>query len=442
MRMLKRIACCAAIAAIVFELMFFLHWWVDANNFRHTDGSIVISIWAAVLTVVFVVFSLLGLLNIDNRIKELSEIKGRLVEMEAEMKQTLVSVKSSAEQERNKIVKMAEKEVIQIMDKSALRQNVFDQMTQITNIPDPVVRIKRWTEILRTKSKDDGVNIGYVYIQRGEALQQLFRDDEALADFEQAKSISPDNPDVYLALGTFYAQRKGDYPKSIEYFQEAVKINAQLAVGYSNIANSYAKMRNYQKAEEYYKKAEDYSLEMPELYYNQAIEISQRGDEDADFRIQEKYYRKCLRLNPFFFKASINLAMIYRERKQDDKAHALLSSLITRSHNSDFINLFIQRGICAMNMNRPAEAINDFMFAYTLDPSNLQTIVNLARCHIQLVHLLEAQQYVTVGLNMAEEQHNDEFKNELVNLKNLIDTVKESHRMVMAQQRKVVPEKQ
>lgn len=123
MRILKKIAACATIAAIVFELMFFLHWWADANNFRHTDESVVITIWAAVLTVVFVVFSLLGLLNIDNRIKELGEIKSRLVEMETNMKQTLASVKSSAEEERNKIVKMAEKEVVQIMDKSALRQN-------------------------------------------------------------------------------------------------------------------------------------------------------------------------------------------------------------------------------------------------------------------------------------------------------------------------------
>lgn len=299
-------------------------------------------------------------------------------------------------------------------------------MTQILNIPDPVARIKRWTEVLRTKSKDDGVNIGYVYLQRGDALQQLQRDEEALSDFEQARKLSPDNPDVYLALGSFYAQRKNDYAKSIEFFQEAVKINSELAVGYSNMANSYAKMGDFQKAKEYYKKAEDYSLEMPDLYYNQALEISQNGIEDADYRIQETYYRKCLQLNPFFYKAAINLAMIYRERKQDDKAHGILSSLIMQGYNPDFINMFIQRGVCALNMNRPAEAVNDFMFAYTLDPSNLQTMVNLAQCHLRLGHILEAQQYVNVGLKMAEEQHKEALKKDFANLASQIDVVNES----------------
>ncbi len=135
----------------IFEALFLLHAWIDAYSFSKIENGGIITIWAAVLTVVFLVFYVMVLLNIDNRIKELNDTRERLSTMEREMKEEIQKFKLSAEEERKKLVKRAQDEVVKIMNKSAERQNTFDQLTQIACNPDPVARINQYTEVLKKK---------------------------------------------------------------------------------------------------------------------------------------------------------------------------------------------------------------------------------------------------------------------------------------------------
>lgn len=59
----------------LFELLFWIHSCIQNNIPVDFTGVTTLTIWAAVLTIVFVVFSAIGLLNIDSRIKELNDIK-------------------------------------------------------------------------------------------------------------------------------------------------------------------------------------------------------------------------------------------------------------------------------------------------------------------------------------------------------------------------------
>lgn len=257
----------------IFETLFLFHAWIDAYSFVRIEDSGIITIWAAVLTVVFLVFSVMGLLNIDNRIKELNDTRERLSEMEREMKDEIQKFKLSAEEERKKLVKSAQDEVIKIMNKSTERQNIFDRLTQIACNPDPVARINQYTEILKTKTAEDGVNIGYIYCKRAEAYQEMMRDEDALRDFEHSIEIMPNEVDPYLGIGCFYVHRKKDYLKSIEYFEKALRIKPHLGIIYSNIANSYGALGEYEKADKYYKMADDNDAESAEWYYNKALSI-------------------------------------------------------------------------------------------------------------------------------------------------------------------------
>lgn len=409
---LKRFAYFVALVAL-FEGLLLLHGWIGSEHSVEIDAVGIFTIWAAVLTVVFLVFSVMGLLNIDNRIKELNDTKDRLNQMEAEMKEEIRKFKISADEQRRKIVAKAQEEVVKIMDKSAERQNIFDLLTQIALNPDPLYRIRQYTEILKTKSEEDGVNIGFVYCKRAEAYQELEQDNEALSDFEQALKISPDEVDPYLGIGCFYVYRKNDYIKSIEYFEKAAKIKPRLGIVYSNIANSYGKMGDFAKAEKYYKMADDCGVESFEWYYNKALSLGKSGTSDADDVVQERYYKYCLKLNPHFFPASLNLAMIYRDRQEDGKAEYLLSELISKSaYKPDFIQCVIQRGICTLKMNRMAEALNDFRFAYVFAPRNTQVLCNLAWCSLRLGYLADADEYSHVCLELATQEQNEEIINE------------------------------
>lgn len=398
---------------LIFEGLFILHAWAGSFTFGNIGGVSIITIWAAVLTVVFLVFSIMGLFNIDNRIKELNDARDRLSSMEAEMKAEMLKFKLSAEEERQKIVQKAQAEVVKIMNKSSERQNTFDRLTQIACTPDPVGRIHQYTEILKTKTQDDGVNVGFIYCKRAEAYQEMERDDDALKDFERAVELLPDEVDPYLGLGCFYVHRKKDYNKSIEYFLKAAKVKPTLGIIYSNIANSYAAMGDYDKANEYYKIADDCGAESAEWFYNKALSIKHSGEPDPNGNIQESFYRRCLRLEPMFFRAAINLAIVYRERGEKGKAEATLTELISKAaYRPEFVNSIIQRGICTMQMNRIAEAYNDFALAYVYAPRNLFVLCNLAICSLRLMRITEANEYAHVCREYALDENNTEIVKE------------------------------
>ncbi len=398
---------------LIFEALFLLHAWQDAYQFGNIDGIGVITVWATVLTVVFLVFSVMGLMNIDSRIKELNEIRERLMEVEKKVVETEKDFKLSAEQEKKNVVKKAQEQIVEIINKSAERQNTFDELAHIANIPDPDVQIKRYSEILKTKTEKDGVNVGFVHIRRGEAYQIMERDDEALADFEQAVQITPNDTDPYLAIGCFYVYRKKDYAQSIKYFEKALKINPKSPQIYVNIANSYAQLNNFSEADKYYKLADDYSVESFNWYYNKANILRESG-EDPKGELQERYLKYCLKLNPLFIPASLNLSSVYKSQGRPKDAEKLLTELInTQAYKQEFINSIIQRGECSIINGNYAGALNDFNLAYVYRPSEILTLLRLSQLNLRYSRLQLSLDFARIGIKQCQLQNDNRMLKEL-----------------------------
>lgn len=389
---------------LLFEVLFFLHIWADGYSFRNIDGYSILTIWAAVLMLIFLVFSVLGLLNVDSRIRNLHDAEKRVEEIETKMTTLLHEFQLSAENEKKNIIKKAEEEVVKIMDKSAVRQNNFDILTQIQNNPDPEFRIKRYTAFLNEKGNLEGINLAFVHTQRGLAYQDLRRLDEAERDFEQAMKLYPEDFDSFLAMGTLYAKEKHQFEKAIEYYEQAVRLKPTLAVGYEMIGNAYSNLENYDKAEEYYSKANDCGLELGQWYYNKALKVRQSG-EDTSGAIAESFYKRCLKLNPYFLPAVMNLAMIYRERGENGRALDVLSKVVEEQFNKDFKNIVLQRGICLSIANQPFDALSDFIWVERHYSNNVQNLSNLASTYLKICRFPEAEYYAKKGLEQASIQN-------------------------------------
>lgn len=388
----------------LFEVLFFLHIWADGYSFRNIDGYSVLTIWAAVLMLIFLVFSVLGLLNVDSRIRNLHDAEKRVEDIETKMTSLLEEFKISAEKEKQGIVKKAEEEIVKIMDKSAIRQNNFDILTQIQNNPDPEYRIKRYTAFLGEGVHHEGVNPAFVYTQRGLAYQDLKRFDEAEVDFKRAMELFPNDFDSYLAMGTLYAKERRDFKTAIVYYEKAVKAKPTLAVGYEMIGNAYSNLGDYDKAEEYYSKANDCGLELGQWYYNKALKVMSSG-EDPTGAIAESFYKRCLKLNPHFLPAALNLAMVYRDRGDNPKALEVLSSLVEGNFSEEYKNVVLQRGICLNVANRPFDALADFIWVERHSPSNVQNLSNLALTSLKVGRFIEAEFYAVRGLEQAAVQN-------------------------------------
>lgn len=95
-----------------------------------------VSLWGTVTTIVFLVFSVLALWNIDQKIQELNEIKRSIGEKFNNIETTNREVMLEADKAQREIVKEAEEQIKRILDKSTYRQNFYDTLTRIANIPD------------------------------------------------------------------------------------------------------------------------------------------------------------------------------------------------------------------------------------------------------------------------------------------------------------------
>jgi type IV pilus assembly protein PilF len=77
----------------------------------------------------------------------------------------------------------------------------------------------------------------------------------AYVEFQKAYELDPDNKNVLNAIGFIYLFYFDEVPKSIEYFEKAVKVDPQFSDGYNNLGVAYEKLGKFEKAIAYYKQA-------------------------------------------------------------------------------------------------------------------------------------------------------------------------------------------
>lgn len=141
MKYLKYFLIVIAQFAIV-ELVIWIHTTGIGWHIEELLPGDAISLWGTVATIVFLVFSVLALWNVDQKIKELNEIKERIscksVEIEARNREVMLE----ADKVQKDLVNKAEEQIKRILDKSTYRQNFYDTLTRIANILDPGLRVQ------------------------------------------------------------------------------------------------------------------------------------------------------------------------------------------------------------------------------------------------------------------------------------------------------------
>ena len=385
------------------------------------DSATAIAIWAAVLTILFLVFSVLGLVNIDRKISELNKTKDEIAKTSLEMKELLSKLRTSTDEEKNKIVNQAQKELKKIINESAIRQNLFDSLGRIAALPDPDRKVQEYTDLLKTYPHMDGVNYAFIHVCRGDAYMALGKKDKALVEYEEAQRINPKEGISYLALGYFYVGQK-DYAKSIEYFSKALEIQPESVANLMNIGNSYAAMGNNEEARKYFERALSINPEIAEVYYNKSIEYNGKKDPMSQ-EITLHYLDRCLELNPFFFKARINKAATFKDQGKYEQAIDEYTKVVTEGVVQDVVMSLVERGYDYRQIGLSSLALLSHQQAFFLDPHNLQNLVNLAICYFNLAFPHLAYEFTLQAYYEATIQNNHEFDNDLNNLlKGLYET--------------------
>lgn len=377
------------------------------------EPGVAITIWAAVITIVFVVFSLLTLKNIDGKISELEKLKDKQTEKFNEIESSSKAIIDSARDAKKQIVDQAELEIKKILEKSTKRQTYFDQMTCINNELMPDKRVFAFTNFLRENKEIDGIDFAYIYIGRGNAYMQLGKFENAKNDYELAlKVCHPLNKvNALSALAGYYVNVR-DFVKSIECLQQALELNPESATLCIDIGNSYNALQQFDEAEKYYKRALTYNPDLAEYYYNKAIQVRDQS-RPVDREQIGAYLDKSIEINPIFLPAHLAKAGLFYDEKKYDKTIAELTPVIGKLFNQEILKAIALRGEAYRMSFQEPKALPDLLFVHVFEPDNIRNISNIAATLLRLSFFNEADYFVKKGLQLAEKTNNHTLDDEL-----------------------------
>lgn len=389
--------------------------WVHTTNFGWRIEELLpgdaISLWGTVMTIVFLVFSVLALWNIDNKIHELNEIKQDISEKFTSIEEKHRSVTLEAEKAQTEIIKKAEEQIRLIIDKSSYRQNFADTLTRIANIPDLGRRVLEYTSFLRTSSGVEGINYAYVYICRGDAYLQLSRFDKALEDYQMAAKLDSETVGPYFALGNYYVTIK-NYQKSIEIYKEGLEKYPQDENLMMNLANSYSAIGNFAEADKYYDRALTYNPDLAMAYYNKS-RLAMQKKEPLWKEQSLNYLNHCISIMPYFYQANINKAALLYDEGKNSEAEEVLNKVIGMTFHKDFIMSVLQRGIAYRQEGKLPMALNDFNTVLLYDSHNIVNITNLSTTYFSMGLAKEALFYAKLGMVEGQIQNIHTYDDEL-----------------------------
>ena len=389
--------------------------WVHTTNFGWRIEELLpgdaISLWGTVMTIVFLVFSVLALWNIDNKINELNKIKQDISEKFTSIEEKHRAVTLEAEKAQTEIIKKAEEQIRLIIDKSSYRQNFADTLTRIANIPDLGRRVLEYTSFLRTSSGVEGINYAYVYICRGDAYLQLSRFDKALEDYQMAAKLDSETVGPYFALGNYYVTIK-NYQKSIEIYKEGLEKYPQDENLMMNLANSYSAIGNFAEADKYYDRALTYNPDLAMAYYNKS-RLAMQKKEPLWKEQSLNYLNHCISIMPYFYQANINKAALLYDEGKNSEAEEVLNKVIGMTFHKDFIMSVLQRGIAYRQEGKLPMALNDFNTVLLYDSHNIVNITNLSTTYFSMGLAKEALFYAKLGMVEGQIQNIHTYDDEL-----------------------------
>jgi len=184
-----------------------------------------------------------------------------------------------------------------------------------------------WTDNIRKSPKQ-----ARAYINLGASLDGAGRMDEAIAQFEKAVELGPDEKRVlaYSNLGMIYA-RKGEYRKGLQFMELATKMAPSYTRHFFFQGLAYHKTNQFELAEQFYKKASQESIYQGIAKHNLAMLYLKKG-EDAT---AEHLLLEVIEMHPKLAVSYYVLGKIYISQKKFQKAETYLSQASSLGHSEE-----------------------------------------------------------------------------------------------------------
>jgi tetratricopeptide (TPR) repeat protein len=238
-----------------------------------------------------------------------------------------------------------------------------------------------------TKALEINTNHAACFSNRGNALKELGRLDEALSDYRSAVYINPGYAEAYCNMGvTLYMQ--GKLEEAVVYYERAIDIRHDYAEAYSNLGNALKDLGRLEEAAnslaramqikpDYAKAFSNFGNVLRELKlfdeaiasYERAIALDPSYAEaysnlgvtlQASKRLNEALtsYERAIALDPHFVEAYSNLGNLLKENNQLEEALEIYGRAIEIEPDSPVA--YSNRGVALQELGRFEEAVANF----------------------------------------------------------------------------------
>ena len=212
-------------------------------------------------------------------------------------------------------------------------------------------------EALKDKSQTL-LRLGVSYFREGDTAA-------ALKEFEEARKLTPKDPQIYNVLGVTYL-KMGKHDKAMENLNRALELNPEFSEAHNNLGTVYLDMKQWDNAIEEFRKAlgDDLYATPERAYCNIGWAFYKKGDIGQAI----DNYKKAVEIVPAFVLAHYNLGIGYLSIGRLEKA--LEEFKLAVKHNPEYIDAHYQLGLVYFKLGKKEEAIEEFKKVIKIDPEN------------------------------------------------------------------------
>ncbi len=160
-------------------------------------------------------------------------------------------------------------------------------------------------------------------LNEGNRLLKLGKVDEAVAQYNRALQLNPDNEDVHFNLGIALA-RQGKLDEAIAQYREALKLMPDYAEVHNNLGNLLSRQGKLAEAAEEFRAALKIMPEHAAAHNNLGIVLA-RQQQNAEAL---KEFAEAARLMPDYVEAHFNLGTAYLADKRLAEAQAEFKTVL------------------------------------------------------------------------------------------------------------------
>jgi predicted O-linked N-acetylglucosamine transferase (SPINDLY family) len=263
-----------------------------------------------------------------------------------------------------------------------LKPKHFDSLHLLGVIACQTQRYELGVELI-TRAIRVNPGVAEAYNNRGNALLDLKRPEEALASYDKALVLKPDYAEAHTNRAAALKELKR-FDEALASYDKALALNPGIPVTHYNRGNALSDLKRLEEALASYDRALELKPDYADAHYNRGNVLLglKRPDEAL------ASYDRALALHPGYADAYYNRGNAQLELKRPDEALASYDRALALK--PDEAKAWYNRGNALLALHRPGEALGSYDRALVLKPDYAEACNNRGNVLYELKRLDEA----------------------------------------------------